>query len=85
MPVAQPQRWRPQGRVLGLAALHTVAPQAESAGLQLPAHQGDDGGFIQFELHPDRLERRAVLPGHLDDPGHIGGSERNGGLGHGAC
>ena len=66
---------RSQGRMFRLAALHTLAPQAERTRLQLLAHQRDNGGLIKRELGLNGLERRAVLPGHFNDPGYRSGVE----------
>ncbi len=36
------------------------------------AHQVNHRWLVQPELRFDCLERRPILPGHLDDAGHVG-------------
>ena len=57
----------PQLPMLGLSARHPLSPQSKRAGLQLPAHDLNDGGFIQAIVGLDSLKGGAILPGHLND------------------
>jgi len=71
VPVAAIQPDRPHGLVLCFSALHTVTPQSERSPLELLTHQRDDRSFVQRKLGLDSLKGRTVLPGHLDDSGHV--------------
>lgn len=53
--------------MFGLACLHPPAPHAEAGRQGVLAHEFDHVLLLQPELVLDRLERGAVLPGHLDD------------------
>ena len=73
-------RGRAQGQVFGGPPRHALAPQPKRAGLELAAHERDDGALVQTELQRDGLKRRAVFSRHFDDAGDVFVCER-GGLG----
>lgn len=41
------------------------SPYLKRGGFHVPAHRGDDGGFIQSKLGINRLESRAIFPSHI--------------------
>ncbi len=54
--------------MLGLTAADPSTPELERGRLQLLPHQSNHLRFRESELKLDRLEGRAVLPGHFNDP-----------------
>ena len=65
--------------MLGLTAADPPPPELERGRLQLFPHQSNHLRFRESELKLDRLEGRAVLPGHFNDPIQIfagGGYQR---------
>ena len=73
---------RSQAPMFCLAAPHAPAPELERTVLQMLTHQRDDRGLVQCKLGTDGLERRAVLPGHFDHPGHRSNIEQRVYQGH---
>ena len=59
--------------MLGCATADTGTPEAERAGLELPAHEADDSRLVQPVQRFYGLEGRAILPGHLNDAGQLRG------------
>jgi len=73
---------RSQSGVLGFPAAHPWPPQPERPRFQLLAQERDDVGFGQAELGLDGFERRAVLPGRLDEGRNRGSVQQGLGFGN---
>ena len=57
-----------KSNMLGLASSCSSSPKTERRRSQLTSHQLDDFARRKSKLGLDRVERRPVLPRHLDDP-----------------
>jgi len=66
-----------KSKMLGLASSCASSPEAERRGFQLASHQLDDFTWRKSKLGLDRVERRPVLPRHLDDPIEVVCGERH--------
>ena len=64
------------GSVFGFAAAHPLAPELERCRFHLLPHQCDHLRLGKSELKFNRLEGRAVFPGHFDDSIEIFAGER---------
>ena len=53
--------------MFGIPTGHALAPHYKTGTLHVFSHQRHHAGFIQAELQRNRLEWRAIFPGHLDD------------------
>jgi len=62
---------RAQVQVFGVSATDPLAPKPETAGLQALLHQANHRFFRQAKLVFNRLKRRSVFPGHLDNAGSL--------------
>ena len=60
------------GVLLTHAAVHSLAPQVETAAFEFFPHQPDHIGFGIPELRVDGFERRAVFPRHFNDSIGVG-------------
>ena len=54
--------------MLCLAAAHPLSPELERRRFQVLTHHSNDLRLGKSELKFNRLEGRAVLPGHFNDP-----------------
>ena len=65
----RPETLGPAGcGMFGFAAAHPSAPELERRRFQVLTHHSDDLRLGESELKFNRLEGRAVLPGHFNDP-----------------
>jgi len=64
------------GSVFGFAPAHPLAPELERRRFHLLPHQCDHLRLGKSELKLNRLEGRAVFPGHFNDPIEIFAGER---------
>ena len=52
-----------------------LSPYLKRGRFPVPAHQGDDSGFIQSKLGLNRLESRAIFQSHLHNPRDAGNAQ----------
>ena len=69
--MASADRFRTQMKVFGFSAADSFSPRSKSARFQLRPHDLDNSPFASAEIGFDGFERRAIFPGHLNNPREI--------------